>query len=239
MDDVELLIFDLDGTLVDTAPEIADTVNDVLAEAGLAARDPAHIRTWIGHGARATLKRALLAQPGDFADRTDIDALLDPLMRRFDFFHGQRCGTTGEPFPGVRATLDALCARGQRMALLTNKEARFTAQVLRRHDLQGFFDPVISGDSLDDRKPSAKPVRHCLAWHGTTAGRTVLVGDSGVDAQTARNSGIRFWAVPYGYNGSTPIEATRPDRLLSHFGELLERTAAPARALAGRAATTR
>lgn len=222
MEDVELLIFDLDGTLVDTAPEIADTVNDVLAEAGLAVHEPARIRSWIGHGARTTLRRALLAQPGDYADRTDIDAQLDPLMRRFDFHHRHRCGTTGELFPGVRETLDALRSRGQRMALLTNKEARFTSQVLRRHDLRGFFGPVVSGDSLDERKPSANPVRHCVDWHRVDHARTVLVGDSGVDAQTACNAGIAFWAVPYGYNGGTPIESTQPDRLLSQFAELLE-----------------
>lgn len=222
MKDVELLIFDLDGTLVDTATEIADTVNDVLLEAGLAAQEPARIRGWIGHGARTTLRRALLAQPGDFADRTDVDALLDRLMRRFDFFHRQRCATTGTLFPGVRETLEALRGRGQRMALLTNKESRFTTQVLRRHDLLGYFGPVISGDSLDERKPSAKPVRHCLDWHGAEHERTVLVGDSGVDAQTARNAGIAFWAVPYGYNGGTPVESANPDRLLSHFAELLQ-----------------
>lgn len=222
MTNVELLIFDLDGTLVDTASEIADTVNDVLLEAGLSAQDPARVRSWIGHGARMTLRRSLLAQPGNYADRTDIDAMLDPLMRRFDYFHSRRCGTSGELFPGVRETLDALRGRGQCMALLTNRETRFTAQVLRRHDLRGYFGPAISGDSLAERKPSATPVRHCLDWHGARAERTVLVGDSGIDAQTARNAGIAFWAVPYGYNGGAPVESTQPDRLLSHFSELLE-----------------
>ncbi|MFA5940327.1 MAG: HAD hydrolase-like protein [Sinimarinibacterium sp.] len=222
MRDVDLLIFDLDGTLVDTASEIADTVNDVLSEAGLSAQEPARIRGWIGHGARTTLRRALLAQPDNYADRIDIDALLGPLMRRFDFFHTRRCGTSSELFPGVRETLDALRGRGQCMALLTNKEARFTAQVLRRHELRGYFGPAISGDSLDQRKPSAIPVKHCVDWHGARAERTVLIGDSGVDAQTARNAGIAFWAVPYGYNGVTPVEHTKPDRLLSHFGELLQ-----------------
>lgn len=217
----DLILFDLDGTLVDTAPEIADTVNEVLESIGLPALPAEQIRDWIGHGARETVRHAWTHVAGEAPDDSASGVTLDDLMLRFAEIHSRRCGTNSRLFPGVRTALESLRQQGVAMAVLTNKESRFSKQVLECHGIDTYFDPIISGDTLAERKPSAVPAGHCLARHGVEPARALLVGDSSVDAETARNAGIRFWAVPYGYNGGVPIADAQPDRILQSLDELV------------------
>lgn len=217
----DLILFDLDGTLVDTAPEIADSVNDVLRQNHLTALDDARIRDWIGHGARELMRQAY-AQAAGVAVDTVTDDTMRELMRDFAYAHEARCGTRSRVYPGTLATLSALQRRGLRMAVITNKEGRFAEAVLQAHGLRAFFDPVVAGDTLDVRKPDPQVVRHCLAVHGVTAARTLLVGDSAIDVATGRAAGITCWVVPHGYNGGKSIESAEPDRVLPHLGALLE-----------------
>lgn len=217
----DLILFDLDGTLVDTAPEIADSVNDVLRENRLATLDDARIRDWIGHGARELMRQAYAEATGVAVDAVTDDALRE-LMRDFAYAHEARCGTRSRAYPGTAATLAALQRRGVRMAVITNKEGRFAEAVLQAHGLRAFFDPVVAGDTLDVRKPDPQVVRHCLTVHGVTAERTLLVGDSAIDVATGRAAGVACWVVPHGYNGGQPIENAVPERVLPHLGALLD-----------------
>lgn len=210
----DLVMFDLDGTLVDTATDIANTANDVLESIGYAALPHALLRNWIGHGSRELMVRAYSHATGATLDAVRRCAGGDSLMAVFSRFHEQRCGQHSRVFPQVRESLQILLDLGIGLAVLTNKEARFARLVLERHELQDFFDPVIAGDTLSARKPDPLPVMHCLREHGIEPRRALLVGDSAIDIATGRNAGVRCWVVPYGYNGGQPIRDCGPDRLI-------------------------
>jgi phosphoglycolate phosphatase len=121
----------------------------------------------------------------------------------------------------VRETLQALRAQGVKLAVVTNKEGRYTQVVMDVHTLGPLFDAVVSGDTFATKKPNPAGVAHCLAQFGVAADRALFVGDSSIDAATARNAGVPVWLLPYGYNMGQPIEACAPDRLIQDFSELL------------------
>ena len=228
----DAVLFDLDGTLVDTAPDIADAVNRVLENRGLAPAREAWVRDRIGHGSRALLTQAYAAAVGAAHGRdgsgvtsrpwgapTTVPA--DELLDEFADHYAYCCGRRGHLFPEAAATLKALRAAGVKLALLTNKERRFVRFLLEVHGLDGDFDCEVCGDSLPAKKPDPLPVQHCLRLMGVPPARALLVGDSAIDVQTARNAGIQVWAVSYGYNEGKPIGQARPDRVISVLSEVL------------------
>ncbi len=210
----DLVIFDLDGTLVDTAPEIADAVNALLAEQRFSPVPPAQVRAWIGLGTRELLGFALAhvlhLPPAD----ARIGAELDRYMPDFERHYLAACGTRSRTYHDVEHTLDALRAQGVRLALATNKEERFTFALLDRHRLRDYLDLVVCGDTLAAKKPDAMPIAHCMRRLGIDAAHTLMVGDSEIDIATARAAGVAVWAVPYGYNHGRPIVDARPDRVI-------------------------
>jgi phosphoglycolate phosphatase len=213
----ELILFDLDGTLVDTAGDICDTANDVLQELGFAVVDETLARTWIGQGSRELMIRAYAHASGISEATLRNGSGVECLMELFTRFHMQRCGKRSTVYPQVRESLDALRDMGLRMAVLTNREMRFARLVLERHELQDYFDPVIAGDTLPAKKPDALPVEYCLREHGVEHRNALLIGDSAVDIATGRNAGIACWVVPYGYNGGRAVIEDAPDRMIADF----------------------
>ncbi|MCW5635250.1 MAG: HAD-IA family hydrolase [Rubrivivax sp.] len=215
----QIVCFDLDGTLVDTASEIAEAANRALEVHGLARRPVAEITRLIGGGARElTLKllaRALLDQP-DAADRVRPEHVLASM----DEHYAVTTGTTGRPYPGAHHALQSLRQGGVRVACVTNKESRHAERVLRAHRLDGCFDLVVGGDTLPVKKPDAGVLRHVVRHLRGQAGRTAHVGDSRVDVDAARAAGVAAWAVPYGYNAGEPIAAARPDRMFESLDEV-------------------
>lgn len=212
---LRLVMCDLDGTLIDTAPEIADAVNDTLAQCGLPAVRPQQVRDWIGHGTRTLLVEALASTQGRAVQAIHADPDLPRIAGIFDGHYQRRCGTRSQPYPHVVEVLDSLRAHDVRLAVITNKEGRYTDTVLRAHQLQGHFDLVISGDTLATKKPDPAGVAHCLAHFGLAASEALFVGDSSIDAATARNAGVAVWLLPYGYNMGQPIAACQPDRVIA------------------------
>jgi phosphoglycolate phosphatase len=214
----DLVLFDLDGTLIDTAPEIGDAVNALLKDYGLPPATESSVRAWIGHGARQTLVRALQQTPQGRALLDQGDS--ETVFARFDQHYRTHCGRRSRVYPGGRETLAALQAAGVRCAILSNKERRYAEIVLAAHGVLEFFELLVCGDSLPVRKPDPAPVHHCLREMKVTAGRALLVGDSDVDIATARNAGIAVWAVTYGYNGGKPIGLSRPDFAIESLDEI-------------------
>lgn len=208
-----LVMFDLDGTLVDTAPDIADAVNATLAEYRLPAVAERWVRNRIGNGTATLLRQALPAGAA---------VTLDELLDRFHRNYAVHCGRRGRLYPEVAVTLTSLRNAGVKLALLTNKEQRFAEFVLKVHGLDTSFDLAVCGDTLPVKKPDPLVVRHCIDMLKVPAARTLLVGDSNIDVQTARNAGIGVWAVPYGYNQERPIADAQPDRVIASVSDLLE-----------------
>jgi phosphoglycolate phosphatase len=227
-----LLSFDLDGTLVDTAGEIAYAANQTLADAGLPPVSLAQVTRRIGGGARVLMHSLLAdaaragdgasaAHAGDSASTVDLAAATDSamahLLQRFEHHYAQVAGTLAQPYPGCARTLQALRQAGLRLACVTNKERAFAEQVLRATALDGFFELLVGGDTLAHKKPHPDVIDHVRHAFSCRAAQMAHVGDSRVDVQAARNSGVAAWAVTFGYNAGEPIAAALPDLL---FDEL-------------------
>jgi len=217
----DLILFDLDGTLIETAPEIADAVNDTLQAFDRPGVSQQQVNDWIGHGTRELLIQALA-----FTDHTTRDAVRQSasfvrIEQAFQVHYLKRCGTRSHLYPQVRETLEALKQRGVKRVVVTNKEDRYTRTVLDAHKLMPLFDRVISGDTLPVKKPDPMAIHDCLHRFGIKGERALFVGDSSIDVATARNAGIAVWALPYGYNMGQPIERAQPDRVIADLSALL------------------
>jgi len=211
----DLVSFDLDGTLVDTAGEIAEAVNLALEDHGLARRPLEEITALIGAGTHALMLKLLVQMGVGPGSALPIGALLQSLDRRY----AETAGSSAHVYTGAADALRALRAAGVRLACTTNKELRHAQRVLAMTGLAGHFDLVIGGDSLPEKKPHPSVLRQVAADLGAPPlGRCGHVGDSRIDVQAARNAGFAAWAVPYGYNGGEPVALAAPDRL---FPDLL------------------
>jgi phosphoglycolate phosphatase len=217
----DLVMFDLDGTLIATAPEICDAVNDTLRRFDLVEVSLQQVSDWIGHGTHALLLQALAFSSGLSVASVRKSDTLPAIVAAFDTHYQQRCGTRSHLYPQVRETLDALKACGVKLAVVTNKEGRYTRTVLDAHQLMPLLDWVVSGDTLATKKPDPGGIRACLERFEVRPERALFVGDSSIDVATARNAGVAVWALPYGYNMGAPIADCAPDRVIADCSALL------------------
>lgn len=217
----ELVSFDLDGTLVDTASEICEAANLALEAHGIARRPEAEITHLIGAGTRELMRRLIALC---VADQSAAPENIDPeaLFESFDQHYARTTGTRARAYSGAHAALRRLRDAGLRLACVTNKEYHHAARVLAATGLQDCFDLVIGGDSLPEKKPHPTVLQHVAAALGTTPGRTAHVGDSSTDVQAARNAGTAAWAVPYGYNSGRPIAESSPDELFANLQQVAD-----------------
>ncbi len=214
-----LLTIDLDGTLVDTATEIAEAANRSIEEVGLPRQSVAMITRLIGAGTRELMLKLLdriAVEGGPSLSPADREAVL----RRFDDHYEATAGTACHPYPHVADALSRLRDAGVRLACVTNKEARYSELVLAACGLSHAFDLLVGGDTLAVKKPDARVLGHAIEVLGATRETTAHVGDSRTDVEAARNAGVVAWVVPYGYNGGEAIESARPDRIFADLGEV-------------------
>ncbi len=217
----EAYFFDLDGTLVETAPEIADAVNDTLRYFDWPVVTQQQVNDWIGHGTKELLIMALASVTKSSVEAVRVSDDLKQALPIFDRYYQERCGTRSHLYPHVKEVLTRLRQQGSKLAVVTNKEGRYTDIVLRVHELTDLFDIVISGDSFPVKKPNPTSVQNCLARWNVLPQQALFVGDSSIDAQTARNANVPVWLLPYGYNMGQTVHSCQPDRVIANFSELL------------------
>jgi phosphoglycolate phosphatase len=207
-----LVVFDLDGTLIDSAPDMHRAVNRMLGDLGCAPLTLADIRSMVGDGASALIARALAARQCVSADPTK--ALTDFLQH----YEAEPTAVT-RTFPGVPETLERLQAAGLTLAVCTNKPSRLTQMILDRLCVARFFARVVAGDSMPYRKPDPRALMEVVDGFGTAKAAALMVGDSEVDAATANAAGVPFVLMTYGYHRG-PIHDISSVATLDHFGEL-------------------
>jgi len=210
-----LVLFDLDGTLVDSAPDLACCIDRMLVALGREPASEARVRPWIGNGAERLVRRALgggaEGEPG-----------ADLFQRAFDLFSRFYVKQTDRSrlYPGARDTLERLGAAGVRLGCVTNKRTRFTTPLLKALGVEMHFDIVVCGDTLEQKKPHPAPLLHAAGTLGVPPQEALMVGDSANDIAAARAAAMPVAAVTYGYNHDGDIREAGPDYLLDNLTEL-------------------
>jgi phosphoglycolate phosphatase len=208
------VVFDLDGTLVDTAPDLIDALNVVLGREGLAAIPYAQARNLIGGGARRMLENGLKLKRRSFT-ATDVDRMFADFIAHYSAHIADR----SRPFPGLEAALDRLAERGCRFAVCTNKLERLSRLLLEALGMTARFEAICGQDTFGRQKPDPEILRRTISAAGGRTDLAVMVGDSVTDIATARAAGLPVVAVDFGYS-ETPVRELGPDRTIGHFDEL-------------------
>ncbi len=208
------VVFDLDGTLVDTAPDLMAGLNHVLAVEGI---EPVHyddMTFLVGQGARAMIERGFKLR-GRPLPEARLGELLDLFIRHY------LDGMPGEslPYAGVVQSLEALKREGFRLAVCTNKLESLALPLLAGLKLDGYFDAIAGGDTFPVRKPDAGHILRTIERAGGKPAASIMIGDSVNDILAAQNAGIPSVAVPFGYS-DVPVETLKPTRIIGHFDEL-------------------
>ena len=192
---LKAVLLDLDGTLLDTAGDIANAANMMRASLGFAPLEAALIRTFVGKGIANLVSKTLKDAVGDVGP-TALKVAVANFERQYE-----KCfGDSSLPFPGVVDGLTALRDKGLRLGCVTNKAEKFTLPLLAKTGLDGYFEITLSGDSLPEKKPHPLPLKHAAAFFGCAQAELLLIGDSLNDAEAARAAGSPVFIVPYGYN---------------------------------------
>lgn len=213
------LLFDLDGTLVHSVPDLRVAANKLLAEDGRRSLTDAEVQGMVGNGVRKLVERCYRATGGIPGGEDSVDAALDALVPRFMVHYDAHPADLTKPFEGVSAALEALRAAGHPMAVCTNKPLDPALAILAQLGLAHFFDVVIGGGSTGFLKPHPEPVRAALRRLGVEPGDAIFVGDSENDVGAARAAGLQVICLSFGYR-HCPAEDLGGDILIDHFREL-------------------
>ena len=204
---IEAVIFDLDGTLIDTAGEIATALDRTFTELGHALLPANEVRDLIGRGVPSLVERALAKVGGQ--------GNLAHAVERFEAHYAQTVGTAATLFPGVRSGVEMLQSAGYAMSVVTNKPRYFTEQLLEGLGIGAFFTAIVAGDDGIRRKPHGDMLVAACERMGSVPDHTLMLGDSDNDIIAARAAGCPVWCVPYGYNEGRPAEDLACDRLVA------------------------
>lgn len=214
-------LFDLDGTLVDSAPDLAAAVDQMLEHLGRSPAGIDRVREWVGNGASILVRRALAGRTDWEPAEPKDDALFKDALAIFFHAYGQINGRHAVVYDGVEACLEKLQQHGCKLAVVTNKPEQFVAPLLEQMGLDHWFDLAVGGDTLPVKKPDPAPLLHAMETLGGTRGTTVMVGDSAADVDAALAAGVPCVAVRYGYNFGKPVETLGADAVVDSLAELL------------------
>lgn len=216
MTSAPLVVFDLDGTLIDTAPDLIGTLNVILKREGLAPLPIDDARNMIGSGAKSLIEKGLAA-----SGRRAPESELKRMMADFIAHYADNIAIRSRPYDGLEASLDLLATRGMRFAVCTNKLEWLSVKLLREVGLADRFAAICGADTFGIAKPHPAILEKTVAKTGGHAGTAIMVGDAATDVGSARAANIPVIGVSFGYS-ETPIAELKPDRIISHMRELPE-----------------
>ncbi|MFK0571574.1 phosphoglycolate phosphatase [Endozoicomonas sp.] len=218
---LSLVMYDLDGTLVESVPDLAFALDKMLLDMNRPAAGEPKTRLWVGNGIPTLVKRALADdmkgdQPGSVDQR-----LFEKAHERFRFHYGEALGLYCYLYPGVSEFLQAMKDRGIKQVVITNKSEQFSHRLLQLMGIEHYFERVLGGDSLPEMKPHPMPLLHAMKMLDTPTHQALMIGDSINDIRAAKAAGVKVIGLPYGYNHGVPIEEANPDLVVSSLTELL------------------
>lgn len=220
MTQFKLIGFDLDGTLVNSLPDLALSVNSALAEFDLPQAPENLVLTWIGNGADVLIARAL-AWAKEQTGRTLTDEQIKTLKYRFGVYYGENLCNLSHLYPNVKSTLEQLHAQGYILAVVTNKPTKHVQPVLHAFGIDHLFSEFLGGQSLPAIKPHSAPLYYLCGKFGLYPKQVLFVGDSKNDILAAHAAGCAVVGLTYGYNYNIPIAEAKPDWVFDDFADIL------------------
>jgi len=212
----DMILIDVDGTLVDSVPDLAFCVDTMMTALGRPPHGEARVREWVGNGVERLVRRALVGALQGEPDDADFDRAY-PL---FLDLYAENTSKRSCLYPGVREGLDQLKSAGYRLGCVTNKAAQFTEPLLKDLGIFDDFSIVISGDTLSTKKPDPAPLLHAAKFFGCEPANALMIGDSVSDVAAARAAGFRIVCMSYGYNHGVDIREAAPDAVIDSFVEI-------------------
>ena len=212
----EMILIDLDGTLVDSVPDLAHCVDRMMERLGRPPYGEARVRDWVGNGVERLVRRALIGR----LEGEPTDAAFDEAYPIFVELYDRHNGEASRLYPGVKEGLDYLAGEGFRLGCVTNKAARFTEPLLKALGVYDRFGLVVSGDTLERKKPDPLPLLHAARFFDVHPAQALMLGDSISDVKAARAAGFRVICVSYGYNHGRDIREAEPDAVIDSFTDL-------------------
>lgn len=210
------ILIDLDGTLVDSVPDLAYCVDEMMKQLAMPIRGEASVRNWVGNGVQRLVERALI----DSVDGMPEQDLMDKAYPIFLELYAENNATRSCVYDGVISGLDWMKEQGYRLACVTNKAEAFTIPLLKSKGLYDYFEVVVSGDTCEQKKPHPMPLLHAAKELGVEPDNALMIGDSRSDVKAARAAGFHIFCMTYGYNHGEDIRDYDPDVVMDSFTEL-------------------
>jgi phosphoglycolate phosphatase len=211
-----MILIDLDGTLVDSVPDLSYCVDELMARLGRPPHGEAAVRNWVGNGVERLVRRALIGQ----LDGEPSDADFERAYPIFLELYSENTSKRSVLYPGVREGLDYLLTNGYPLGCVTNKAAQFTLPLLKDLGILDAFGLVVSGDTLPEKKPHPAPLLHAASHFGVGPSKALMIGDSVSDVKAARAAGFQIVCMTYGYNHGQDIRLAEPDAVIDSMADL-------------------
>ncbi len=216
MNKPQLILIDLDGTLVDSVPDLAFCANEMLRRLGREPWDEERVRDWVGNGVERFVRRALVGAVEGEPAEDEFDKAYPIFLQLYAEHNGER----SQLYPGIQVGLETLSQDAYHLSCVTNKAAEFTEPLLEALGIAHFFEVIISGDTLPRKKPDPLPLLHVAEHFQADPTQSLMVGDSISDVKAARAAGFQVVCVTYGYNHGNDIRDAEPDAVMDSLTEL-------------------
>ena len=211
------ILFDLDGTLIDSVPDLSFCVDEMMKQIGMPVRGEVLVRKWVGNGVQRLVERALVGANQGMPDQDLMDRAYPIFLKLYKHNNALHSCV----YDGVVEGLKWILAQGYRIACVTNKPQAFTIPLLKRKGLYDYFECIVSGDTCAEKKPHPMPLLHAAKLMNVWPKNGLMVGDSRSDVQAARSAGFYIFCMTYGYNHGEDIRDYKPDVIMESFTEFV------------------